>query len=76
MTQRRLIKCESDLDIADENYKTLSQIVAGFEDRIKYNHNDLLDLIQHIQKLEKDVEILKTKKLADKQSIFSFFKRG
>ena len=67
---RRQIKTESDLDIVDENYKSLSQIVIGFEDRIKYNHNDLLDLMQHMQELEKKVE-----KLQPKKSLWTIFKR-
>lgn len=60
--QNRLIKAESDLDIAEENYKTLEALALGFSDRIKYNHNDVLDLMERIEKLDKKVNKLQPKK--------------
>jgi len=58
----RVLKAESDLDIVDENYRTLSDEIEGLKDRAKYNHNDILDLMQRLQSFEKKLDKVQPKR--------------
>lgn len=79
--QRRIIKLESDLDIAEENHKTLlkdNEILRteleALKDRVKYNHNDMTGLTENMIELEKDIEYLKGMELVEKKSIWDIFR--
>ena len=79
---RRVIKLESDLDIAEENYKTLEKeikdikdTIENLNDRVKYNHNDMAGLTIDMNRLEKDIEYLKNMKLVKDKSFWDIFKR-